>query len=161
MLSATRISMQWRILLHPQGYYHLSLWQKAYAEWGAQWEFPNQCPNLVWACRRRNQVHGALFCWYCIDILCDESFLPLASWQMVYAIPNPCKGPRKLQSAGLQLYLKIHEMIPSGVSYYRRVHKQLKNISGIANGIPNLLLPQGVLIFQLISGLQTPWSNVD
>jgi hypothetical protein len=74
----------------------------------------------------------------------------------MYAIPNPCKEPRKLQSAGLQLYLEICKMIPSGVSYSQRVHKQSRNISGIANGIPNLLLLQGALIFQLVSGLQIP-----
>jgi hypothetical protein len=86
----------------------------------------------------------------------DVSFLPLTSWQTMYAIPNFCKVQRKLQSAGLQLYLKICKMIPSGVSYSWRVHKQLRNISGIANEIPNLPLPQGVLIFQLVSGLRIP-----
>jgi hypothetical protein len=86
----------------------------------------------------------------------DASFLPLASWQTVYAGPNPCKGPRKLQHAGLQLYLEICKMILLVVSYSWRVHQQLRNINRIANGTPNLLPLQGVLIFQSVSELQIP-----
>ncbi len=80
----------------------------------ARWEFPSQCLNSFWAYCGRNWVCGALFCWYCIDTTCDASFLPLASWQMMYARLNSCKGPRKIPPPGLQLYLKICEMILSG-----------------------------------------------